>query len=366
MTVLAHDADEVLLAFTRAVRAAGVAVTHDRGAGFLDAASRLGAGDPRSVHAAGRATLCGSPDDLARYDRVYEAFFGDTLPEVRLRPRSAPPVLDLGDADDGGGEGDGDVVRTRASDVEVLRHRDVAGLSDAEKAQVARLLAGLPVRLPRRRAHRRTPWHRGQVDARRTVRGMVRHHGEPARIAWRRQGTRTRRVVLLLDVSGSMAPYADTLLRLAHRMVSAGPASVEVFTLGTRLTRVTRPLRHRDAEQALAATGDAVPDWAGGTRLGETLRAFLDRWGQRGVARGAVVVVFSDGWERGETTLLGEQAARLRRLAHRVVWVNPHRGRPGYEPVQGGVLAVLPHVDDFVAGHSVAAYTELCEVVGRA
>jgi len=366
-TTTLHDADEVLLAFAWAVRAAGVPVTHDRGVGFLDAAARLGAGDPRAVHSAGRATLCGSPDDLARFDRVYEAFFGDTLPRVGHRSRPATPSVDLVDTDDGAGAGDeDDAVRTRASDVEVLRHRDVAGLSDAEKAHVAHQVATIPVTLPRRRAHRRTPWHRGEVDARRTVRAMVRHHGEPGRIAWRRAASRPRRVVLLVDVSGSMAPYADTLLRLAHRLVVAGPASVEVFTLGTRLTRVTRPLRHRDPEQALAAAGEAVPDWAGGTRLGETLRAFLDRWGQRGVARGAVVVVFSDGWERGDPTLLGGQAARLRRLAHRVVWVNPHRGRAGYEPVQGGVLAVLPHVDDFVAGHSVAAYTEVCEVVGRA
>ena len=176
---------------------------------------------------------------------------------------------------------------------------------------------------------------------------------------------RPRRVVLLVDVSGSMSAYADALLRLAHRFVSAG-GPVEVFTLGTRLTRVTPALRHRDAERALVAAGATVPDWSGGTRLGETLRAFLDRWGQRGLARGAVVVVFSDGWERGDAALLGEQAARLQRLAHEVVWVNPHRGRAGYEPIQGGVVAVLPHVDDFVAGHSLAAYREVCEVVGRA
>jgi len=162
-----------------------------------------------------------------------------------------------------------------------------------------------------------------------------------------------------------MSRYADTLLRVAQRFVATG-GPVEVFTLGTRLTRVTAALRHRDTERALVAAGDVVPDWSGGTRLGETLRAFLDRWGQRGMARGAVVVVFSDGWERGDATLLGEQAARLRRLAHRVVWVNPHRGRPGYEPVQSGVVAVLPHVDDFVAGHSLATYSRLCEVIGRA
>jgi len=172
-------------------------------------------------------------------------------------------------------------------------------------------------------------------------------------------------VVLLVDVSGSMSAYADALLRLSHRFVTTQPRA-EVFTLGTRLTHVTRALRHRDADRALIAAGEAVPDWSGGTRLGETLKVFLDRWGQRGMARGSVVVVFSDGWERGDATLLGEQMARLQRIAHHVVWANPHRGKVGYEPVQQGIAAALPHVDDFVAGHSLAAFEELVEVVGRA
>ena len=141
---------------------------------------------------------------------------------------------------------------------------------------------------------------------------------------------------------------------------------MEVFTVGTRITHVTRAMRQRDAERAIVAAGRTVPDWSGGTRLGETLRFFLDRWGQRGLARGAVVVVFSDGWERGTPDLLAEQMARLRRIAHRVIWVNPHRGQVGYEPVQQGVLAALPHCDHFVAGHSLATFAELTELVSRA
>jgi len=172
--------------------------------------------------------------------------------------------------------------------------------------------------------------------------------------------------VLLVDVSGSMAPYADSLLRLAHRIHSAWPRRTEVFTLGTRLTRVTRPLSHRDPDAALIAAGETVPDWSGGTRLGESMRAFLDRWGQRGLARGAVVVVFSDGWERGDSALLAEQTARLARLAHSVIWSNPHRGKPGYAPVQAGIAAVLPHVDQLVAGHSMAAFDAVLEVIADA
>jgi len=182
---------------------------------------------------------------------------------------------------------------------------------------------------------------------------------------WRRRGNKPRRVVLLVDVSGSMSGYADALLRLAHRFTHSGGV-VETFTIGTRLTHVTRALRSRDPERALIAAGETVPDWSGGTRLGETLKIFMDRWGQRGMARGAVVVVFSDGWERGDPSLLAEQMARLRRVAHRVVWVNPHRGKRGYEPVQQGVLAALPFVDEFVAGHSLATYADLVEVLADA
>ena len=170
---------------------------------------------------------------------------------------------------------------------------------------------------------------------------------------------------MLVDVSGSMSSYADSLLRLAHRW-SVGRTNVEVFTMGTRLTHVTRAMRQRDPERALIAAGDVVPDWSGGTRLGESLKAFLDRWGQRGMARGAVVVIFSDGWERGGVDLLDEQMRRLRSLAHRVVWVNPHRGKAGYQPIQQGIVAALPHCDDLVAGHSLRTFDALAGVVEHA
>lgn len=363
--------DEVLLGFARALRAAGVPVTPDRSQGFLEAVSLVGLADQRATYVAGRATLCGGPDDLARYDAVFEAWFGsrDGLPRPRPPQPLAPTLGDLPDTDGegtGGPDDDVEVVRARASELEVLRQRDVATLSPAERQRLAGLFAGLRPRVPLRRTARHRAWRRGSVDASRTLRASLRRMGEPAEIAWRRRGRKPRRVVLLVDVSGSMSGYADALLRLAHRFTQAAPASVETFTLGTRLTHVTRAMRLRDPERALVAAGRTVPDWSGGTRLGETLRSFLDRWGQRGTARGAVVVVFSDGWERGDPADLAAQVARLRRVAHRVVWVNPHRGKAGYEPVQRGVVAVLPHIDDFVAGHSLATYAELVEVVARA
>jgi uncharacterized protein len=372
MTAPVREPDEILLGFARALRAAGVNVTHDRATSFLQATALVGAADPHSTFRAGRATLCAGPEDLLRYDRVFEAWFGtrEGLPRVvpRERPRQLSSPLPLGDPGEAGGEVSQDVVSAAASDREVLQHRDVAALGPDEKAMLDLLIRGLTPRLPRRRAHRRTSWRRGEIDVHRTLRTTLRQMGEPGRVEHRRRGTTGRRVVLLVDVSASMRPYADALLRLAHLMVSrAGVRGrVEAFTVGTRLTRITLPLRTSDPDRALVRAGEQVPDWSGGTRLGETLRAFLDRWGARGMARGAVVVVFSDGWERGDAVELGEQMERMQRLAHRVVWVNPHRGKEGYEPVQRGIAAALPHCDELIAGHSLRAFAEVLEVVGRA
>ena len=372
-TEVVRGGDEILLAFARALRAAGVPVTQDRAQGFLAAAALVDLADERATWVAGRSTLCGGPDDLDRFDAVFEAFFNarDGLPRPRRVPPVAPSPSQLPDTDAvGEGESDDDVqIFASAAETEVLRHRDVGSLSAGEKQRLAAMFATLQPRAPLRRTARHQRWHRGQVDASRTLRASLRHLGEPSRISWRRRGSKPRRVVLLVDVSGSMSAYADSLLRLAHRLTVAlrvQSGVVETFTVGTRLTHLTRAMRLRDPERALVAAGDTVPDWSGGTRLGETLRIFNDRWGQRGMARGSVVVVFSDGWERGDPALLAEQVQRLHRVAHRVVWVNPHRGKAGYAAVQQGVLAVLPHVDDFVAGHSLATYAELTEVISRA
>lgn len=362
--------DALLLGFAHALRAAGVAVTADREAAYLAAVAEVGLGHERATYWAGRATLTGGPDDIERYDKLFRAWFTPRQEELDLVPRKPPPTIvqaELTEDGEGGGDGDDEdteVVRATASAVEVLRQRDVAGMSASEKALMATMFASLRRPVPRRRATRHTAWHRGVVDPRRTLRRQLEHLGEPVELSWRHRGSRPRRVVLLIDVSGSMSSYADALLRLAHHWVT-GPTPVEVFTMGTRLTHVTRALRQRDPELALVAAGQVVPDWSGGTRLGESLKAFLDRWGQRGMARGAVVVVYSDGWERGGVELLDEQMRRLRSLAHRVVWVNPHRGKDGYLPVQQGIVAALPHCSDFVAGHSMRTFDDLAEVVTR-
>lgn len=363
----APDPAALLLGFARRLRAAGAEVSGERVRSFLCAAQALRPWALTDVYWAGRLTLCGGPDDLARYDREFAAWFraGErAVPDPAPVPPRLRPVL-RSTAAPTGKPGTSDERAPRlpalAASTDVLRHRDVAELDAAEREQVRRLLAALALRGPVRRTARRRPARRGESDPRRTVRAMLRHGGEPVRPRHRVRAERPRRVVLLVDVSGSMAPYADALLRFAHAAARAG--RTEVFTVGTRLTRVTRAMAHRDPDAAMAAVAEAVPDWRGGTRLGELLKEFLDRWGRRGTARGAIVVVLSDGWERGDPEPLAEGMRRLHRLAHRVIWANPLKARPGYAPLAAGMAAALPSVDAFVEGHSLAALERLAEVV---
>ncbi|MFI6101837.1 VWA domain-containing protein [Lentzea sp. NPDC051213] len=314
--------------FTRVLRGAGLQCGPDRVQAYLRATEHV------DLYWAGRLTLCTDPDDLPRYDAAYRAYFGGTPP----RPRATVEI-------------DSVTVGVAASEVEVLRHKDI---SEFNAAPLIQRLTPLP---PRRRSRRLKKARRGRMDLGRTVRAMIEMGGEITRPRHRRRGVKARRLVLLIDVSGSMAAYSDALLRFAHVVACRLP--VEVHTIGTRLTRVTRQLRERDQERALRAAGRAIPDYEGGTRLGEALRRFNQQWRQRG----AVVVLFSDGWERGDPALLASEMARLGRVSHKVIWANPHAGKPGYQPVQSGVLAALPHVDRMVAGHSVHALEELLKEV---
>jgi uncharacterized protein len=361
--------------FARALRANGVAADASRLTAAITALRHVDPLDAEQVYWTGRVTLCGEPDDLPRYDAVFDAWFRGRLPALpgpqppsrpgqvlQLRPLGRGPDEPPADETD---EED-DALRTAASDTEVLRHRDVGALTDAERAEINALIALLAPRVGRRQTRRHRPGGRDRIDVPRTVRAMLRNGGEPAELLRLRPRVKPRRLVLLLDVSGSMSPYADVLLRFAHAAVRVAPAGTEVFTASTRLTRVTRQLRLRDPDEALAAAASAIPDWSGGTRLGESLQAFLDLWGQRGTARRAVVVLASDGWERGDASLLGEQMARLARLAHAVVWVNPHRGKDGFAPVTAGMTAALPHVDELLAGHTLDSLHTLAEVIAHA
>jgi hypothetical protein len=359
------------VAFARVLRGAGLDVPTGSVTTFVEAVGALDVERRDDVYWAGRATLVRRPEDVTMYDRAFAAFWlgrdtGDgeeLVVNVTLAiDAELPAEADAGEPE----PAPGPTLTVRYSPTEILRQKDFATYSAEEFAEARRLMADVRLAGALRRSRRLVPSgaRAGRPDLRRTVRGALRSGGEPVRRAFLESSQRPRRVVLLCDISGSMEPYARALLRFVHAAV-AGRGRVEAFTLGTRLTRLTRELSSRDPDAALARATHAVADWSGGTRLGDGLRAFNDRWGQRGIARGAVVVILSDGWDRGDPARLASEMARLRRVAHRVVWVNPLKAAPGYAPLARGMAAALPYVDSFVEGHSLAALEELVEVIAK-
>jgi uncharacterized protein len=363
----------MVVAFSQLLRSAGLDVPVGSVTTMTDALGAVGVDRRAGVYWAGRATLVHRPEDIAAYDRVFRAFWLDQPAGRPAPPATEEVILAVDGGDDAGQEPDDaagpplPTITVRYSAVEVLRHKDFAAYSHAEFAEARRLMADLKLAGELRRSRRLRPARRasGHPDLRRTVRQALRSGGEPVRRAWLVPSERPRRVVLLCDVSGSMEPYARALLRFLHAAVTAkGAGRVEAFALGTRLTRITRQLGWRDPDAALADAAKAVADWSGGTRLGDGLRTFNDRWGVRGMARGAVVVILSDGWDRGDPARLATEMSRLHRVAHRVVWVNPLKAAPGYAPLARGMAVALPYVDDFVAGHSLVALEQLAAVIG--
>jgi uncharacterized protein with von Willebrand factor type A (vWA) domain len=342
---------------------------------FTQALGLVGLDDPDHVYWAGRATLISRPEDITLFDRVFASYWHDVLPSLQITPTWATPVTlavdedtDEGDGDqDGDHSGDADTQSLRYSAVEVLKGKDIAGLSSEEWAEAQRLISALRVSTDLRPSRRHRPSRRqrsGHPDLRSTVRRSLPTGGILIRRSWQAPIDRPRRMVFLLDVSGSMEPYARGLARFAHAAVSSRRSGrVEVFTLGTRLTRVTRDLAVRDPDAALRAAAGSVDDWSGGTRIGASLRQFNDQWGVRGLARGAVVVICSDGWDRGDPDLVAAEMARLARVAWKVIWVNPLKASPGYAPLARGMASALPYVDRFVAGHSVSSLEHLAALI---
>lgn len=366
--------ETVAVAMARTLRGLGVPTPPDASVAYATALAEVGMGRRSSVYWAGRATLVRRPEDVPAYDRAFAAVFEDLqLDEAEVAAPETESVTILLDAEEEAAAGpgadelvEGPVLTLRWSEREVLRAKDFARCSVAELDEAHRLMADLRLVGARRPSRRLRPSRRrrGPLDLGATTRGALRTGGEPLRTSHRQAGDRPRRVVLLCDVSGSMEAYARALVRFAHVAV-VGQAQVEVFTLGTRCTRITRELRSRDPDAALDAVAGVVDDWSGGTRLGEGLRTFNDTWGVRGLARGAVVVILSDGWDRGDPAVLGEQVRRLQRVAHRLVWVNPLKASPGFAPIARGMAAAMPYVDELVEGHSLASLEALATVIAR-
>ncbi len=372
--MVAAPPDRLAVAFSRVLRGLGLRVSIDSVLTFTEALGAVGVAERTPVYWAGRATLVHRPEDLPLYDRAFAVFWdrrratGEPAePEIETITLAIDDETEDGsDEPDEAERSDEPTIELRFSATEVLRHKDFARY-DPDELRLAHELMGRLKLVGSPRSSRRTIEARrggARPDLRRTVRAAIRAGGEPIHRHSRDPGQRLRRLVLLLDVSGSMEPYARSLLRFVHAAV-AGRQRVEAFALGTRLTRMTKELSSRDPDRAVARASDRVMDWSGGTRLGECLRSFNDEWGIKGMARGAIVIVLSDGWDRGEPEVLAEQMGRLHLVAHRVVWVNPLKVTPGYAPLARGMAAALPYVDDFVEGHSVAAMEELARVISQ-
>jgi uncharacterized protein with von Willebrand factor type A (vWA) domain len=364
-----YDADRLAVIFARRLRDEKMAISTGSVALFVSAISELDPADRDSLYWAGRAVLVKAPEDIDTFDRIFRSVWLG-------QPQDAPPAamavqesVDESEPEAGGAGLQSSTTTTAArySPVEVLRGKDFGEYTAADFVSAQRLMADFRTSAAMRRSRRRRPaaWRRhSQPDIRATVRRALRTGGEPIRRAWYAPTLQPRRLVLLCDVSGSMNPYSRALLRFSQAAVAAR-RRVEAFTMGTRLTRLTRELLSRDPDEALRRAGAAVLDWSGGTRLGESLRDYNDEWGMRGMSRGAVVVILSDGCERGDPCVIAEQMARLSRVAHKVVWVNPLKASPGYAPLAQGMAAALPYTDEFVEGHNLDALGDLIDIISK-
>ncbi len=381
--------------FATALRRAGLPASPDR-AVWLAAAFEVVTPSTRDrLYWTSRAVFVTSREQLSVFDAVFASVFdgmldpadsrGDTSgpPAVGSEPRTRPTAADQRPsasaendprtqqepAPSAGGDGsdqtgpERDAILAVASAEEHLHDVSFAELTEFEISQMQQLVRRIVLSTPLRRTRRSRRSSRigGRLDLRRTLRTAQRSGADTIRLVYSRRREHPRRLVLLCDVSASMEPYSRVFLSLLQGAVSG--AHAEAFVFSTRLTRLSRQLALRDPDRALATAAAATPDWAGGTRLAESIRRFVDDFGRRGLARGAVIVVLSDGWSQDEPEQVSAQMARLKRLAHRIVWVNPRKVAPGYRPLVGGMAAALPYCDAFVSGHSYAALTELADSI---
>jgi uncharacterized protein with von Willebrand factor type A (vWA) domain len=388
---LPPDLATLAAGFGSLLREAGVPASPERSARF---AASVEVARPATVHELywlARVTLVDQHDQVDAFDSVFQELFGgisdvaadrgDTaapsLPPAHHRPGPRVPPLrqsSAGESDvpratsasgePGTSEDEEARLLVTASIEERLRHKDFADYTDDELAGLRRLVEQLRVGAPLRRTRRTVAAASGsRLDLRRTLRRSHRTGGDPVRREYRQRRVRRRQVVLLADVSGSMEAYSRVYLHLLQGAVRG--ARAEAFVMATRLTRLSRALASGHPDVALARAAEQAPDWSGGTRLGAALKTFVDDHGRRGMARGAVVVIVSDGWERADPAVLGEQMARLARLTHRIVWVNPRSAAERYEPLVGGMAAALPHVDVLVSGHSLEALDEVLAAIAE-
>jgi uncharacterized protein with von Willebrand factor type A (vWA) domain len=360
----------VLVDFARALRAAGLAVGSGDILTFCAAMTPLDPTDLVDLYWAGRTTLVTRHEDIAAYDKVFRGFFlgaGDPSRDLlMLKPRSeaeTQAVLNLPATDPPGDDREEPaMLGLMASDVEVLKHRSFSACTPEEFAELRRIMARIRLTPPKRRTRRTRPARSGRSpDLRRTVRESLRVFGEPAELHWRQRKVRPRPLILILDVSGSMADYSRNLLQFAHSAKRVA-AKVEVFCFGTRLTSVTKALKTRSPDVALEQAAKAVFDWEGGTRIGDSLDTFVRQSGN--LCRGGIVVICSDGLDRGDPDVLATSMERLSRLCHRIVWLNPHKGEArDFHPSTLGMMVAAPHVDLLLSGHDLSSLEEFAKLL---
>ena len=381
------DLPELAGALSRRLHDAGMPVTPGRSIDFTRALTIVRPIARRQLYWTTRAVFVTEQAQVPVFDAVFFSIFGagpgaeDAAPDApsrtaapngRPRPEHAASN-DIGpsgfpspaqEKTDGGDEVELELPVAQASDEERLRHMSFDALAPHELARLYELMSRLELATPPRRMRRYEHRRRGErIDLRRTLRAGLRTAGDPVRLARRRRRVSPRRLVLLCDISGSMEPYARAYLQFLTCAAGSGP-NAEAFVFATRLTRITRALASRNPERAIQRAAAAAPDWSSGTRIGDALREFNDRHGRRGMARGAVVVILSDGWERGDPMLVGREMERLARLAHRIVWVNPRVGAGDFVVRSGGMVAALPYCDALVSGHTFEALGEVVEAIG--
>jgi len=364
----------VLLGFARELRAAGLRVGTGDALSYLAAMTPLDPTDLVDLYWAGRATLLSRHEDETSYDQVFRRYFLGEDAALRGQPTFTAESVAKAEAalvmpgPEPATENDEEqpVLGWMASDVDALKHRSFTACTPEELAALRRIMTRMRLTPPRRRTRRTEPSPAGtEPDLRATIRESMRMHGEPpGRLFFRRRKTKLRPLILVLDVSGSMAAYSRHLLQFAHtaRHAAARPAAgrVEVFCFGSRLTRITRELTHQRVDVALDQAARTVADWDGGTRIGRSLDELVRTWGRGGLCRGGVVVICSDGLDRGDPEVLALAMERLARLSHRIVWLNPHKGDdPNFRPSTLGMMVAAPHIDLLLSGHDLASLEEL-------
>lgn len=364
---------EMIVDFGKELRSEGLAIGSGEILTYCTAIATLDPGDLLDLYWSGRCVLLTKRDQIAVYDRVFRRFFlgfDDRVPEsmrVALKRSDIEnmAVIEVPETEPGepGTEREEEAkLGLMASDIELWRNKAFAVCTDEELAALRRIINQMKLIPPRRRTRRTRPTQTSaRPDLRRTVRATMRQHGEPSELFWRRRKTRMRPLVLILDVSGSMADYSRSLLQFAYSARRAS-ARVEVFCFGTRLTRITPALERRRPDDALNRAARTVFDWEGGTRIGHAIDTFVRQWGRRGMSRGAIVVICSDGLDRGDPAVLAHAMERLSRLCHKVVWVNPHVDDAAtYRPATLGMMVADPYIDLLISGRDLASLEELAE-----